>query len=91
LVLGAALGAFRGLTQPVFAWVFESPWKGALRCGGIFVALAGLIGLGIVIASGDQGVGHALAGVLPGIAIGAVTGAGLGAFLGWLGGSIFRE
>jgi hypothetical protein len=90
LVLGAALGAFGGLAEPVFAWVFDGPWKGALRCGGIFIALAGLMGLGVVIASGEQGLGHALAVVLPGIAIGGVAGAGLGALLGWLAGPIFR-
>jgi len=89
LVVGAVLGAFGGLAEPVFAWVFDGPWKGALRCGGIFVALAGLMGLGIVIASGEQALGHALAVVLPGIAIGAVAGAGLGALLGWLGGPIW--
>ena len=93
LVAGATLGAFSGLVAGVLAWVFDGPWKGALRCGAVFAVLMGLIGLGVVIASGPggAGAGHALAVVLPGVAMGSFGGAALGAFLGWLAGPIFRE
>jgi hypothetical protein len=92
-IVGAMLGAFSGATAGGFAWVFDGPWKGALRCGALFAALAGLLGLGVVIASapGWDGAGPALAVLLEGVAIGTLAGAALGAFLGWLGGPIFRE
>ena len=49
-IAGAMLGAFSGAIAGGLAWVFDGPWKGALRCGALFAALAGLIGLGVVIA-----------------------------------------
>jgi hypothetical protein len=64
-----------------------------LRCGALFAAVMGLIGLGVVIASGPDGGGfaHALTVGLLGVATGGVGRAALGAFLGWLAGPIFRE
>jgi hypothetical protein len=92
-IAGAMLGTFSGAVIGGFAWVFDGPWKGALRCGTLFAALAGLIGMEVVIASapGWAGAGPALAVLLLGVAIGSIGGAALGAFLGWLGGPIFRE
>jgi hypothetical protein len=92
-IAGALLGTFSGAVSGGLAWVFDGPWKGALRCGAVFTALAGLIGLGVVIASapGWASAGPALTALLMGVAIGSIGGAALGAFLGWLAGPIFRE
>ena len=47
----ASRKCFSGTVSGGLAWVFDGPRKGALRCGVLFAALAGLIGLGVVIAS----------------------------------------
>jgi hypothetical protein len=92
LVTGAVLGAYAGLVAGVLAWVFDGPWKGALRCGAGFAALMGLIGLGVVVVSGLGRAGDDQAATVAlGVASGGAGGAVLGAFIVWLAGPIFRE
>jgi hypothetical protein len=89
---GAVLGAFLGLILGGYAWVLESPLKGAIRGGGLLGATMGLLLLiGLLAKEGWGGFANAVNVALVSAGAGAVAGAALGAFLAWLAGPIFRE
>jgi hypothetical protein len=91
-VVGAVLGAFLGVIIGGYAWVLESPLKGAIRGGGLLAATMGLLLLiGLLANQGWGELENALIVALMAAGIGAVTGGLLGAFVAWVAGPIFRE
>jgi hypothetical protein len=89
---GAILGVFLGTLIGGYAWVLESPLKGALRGGGLLAVTMGLLLLiGLLSNHGWGGLENALGVALQAAGIGGVLGGLLGALLAWLAGPIFRE
>jgi hypothetical protein len=92
LAAGAVVGVFLGVVIGGYAWVLESPLKGAIRGGGLFAATMGLLLLILLLANqGWGGWENALSVALMTAGMGAVVGALLGAILAWLAGDIFCE
>jgi hypothetical protein len=90
--IGVVLGVFLGVVMGGYAWVLESPLKGAIRGGGLLAATVGLLCLmGVLAKQGWGGLENALPVVLMVAGIGAVMGGLLGAFLAWVAGPIFTE
>jgi hypothetical protein len=90
--VGVILGAFSGALIGGFAWLFDGPRNGALRCGGFMATLMGLLlFVGLVWAQGWAGIGNALLVALGAAVIGGFGGALFGAFLGSVAGPIFRD
>jgi hypothetical protein len=86
------MGVFLGFIVGGYAWVLESPLKGAIRGGGLLGATMGLLLLiGLLAKEGWDGLANAVNVALLSAGAGAVVGAALGAFLAWLAGPIFRE
>jgi hypothetical protein len=89
---GGIIGVFLGMILGGYAWVLESPLKGAIRGGGLLGATIGLLALiGLLAKQGSDGFANAVNVALMAAAIGGVAGAALGVFLAWLAGPIFRE
>jgi hypothetical protein len=88
----ALLGAAIGLIMGAYAWMLETPLKGAMRVGVLSAAVMGLpLFIALVANQGWDGLGNAVRVSLMAAAMGAVSGALLGAFIAWLAGPIFRE
>jgi hypothetical protein len=81
-VAGAILGLFIGvIVRERFAWVLESFLKGAIRGGGLFAAIIGLLLLiGLLAKQSWGGLENALTEVLMAAGKGVVLGGLLGAF-----------
>jgi hypothetical protein len=89
---GVIIGVFLGFIVGGYAWVLESPLKGAIRGGGLLGATMGLLLLiGLLAKEGWDGLANAVNVALMSAGAGAVAGAALGAFLAWLAGPILRE
>ena len=91
-VAGAVIGVLLGVLVGGYAWVLESPLKGAIRGGGLFAATMGLLVLILLLSQqGWGGLGNALTVALMAAGMGALIGSLLGAFLAWVAGPVFRD
>jgi hypothetical protein len=89
-IVGVVVGALLGILMGGYAWVLESPLKGAVRTGGLMAAVMVLLLLVPAWRSGGN-LSRLFPGALLTAAVGGVTGALMGAFLGWIAGPILRE